>query len=241
MHLTEKVLAIIIVVMAVAFFAALRSQHCSGEIQIHSIPFIVSPQQAFKQGYSYGYIVSKIVSVENPEKELLKIRARITYVGNASAPEEFLLRPLMDSDFEVSLSPNIAKKILLRYQNDSKAFLDLLFHGIIYFDQDVPGRVWVDMSRLVNVTSEKPIIVRRNSTIVATILVRPANLTSIEREIVCSLLDARLSRVGLRGTVPIGFKLFDATTREPFKNIPMLIDIEPISISPARVYSLVCS
>jgi len=208
-----------------------------------AIPSLGTPQEAFREGRIYGYVVGKIVSMENHAKGVLKIRAKITYVGNASAPEELLVKPILDNGLEVLLPPAMAKNILMKYQDDGRALLDLLFRGVISFDQDVPGRVWVTPSRLLNVTSEKPIVVHRNSSVVATILVKPANLSLVEREIACSLLNARLSRIGIRGPIAIDFKLFDAITGKPAaRNVSgaLVLSAWPISIPAAQVYYIAC-
>jgi len=211
--------------------------------KVVAIPSLGTFQEAFREGYVYGYVVGKILSMKNPTGGLLKIRAKITYVGNASAPEELLVKPVLDNSLEVSLPPAMARNILMKYQDDGRALLDLLFRGVISFDQDVPGRVWVTPSLLINVSSEKPIIVHRNSSVIATIFVKPANLSQIERRIACSLLNARLSRIGIREPVSIDFKLYNAITGKPAaRNASgaLVLLTSPIDIPTIQVYYIAC-
>lgn len=254
MLIGKKTIAIIAIVMiGITSFVILYPwrHERSHRAKLIAIPTIGTPQEAFREGYVYGYVVGKILSMKNPTGGLLKIRVKITYVGNASAPEELLVKPVLDNGLEVSLPPVMAKNILMRYQGDGRALLDLLFRGVISFDQDVPGRVWVTPSLLLNVSSEKPIVVHRNSSVITTIFVKPANLSLVEREIACSLLNARLSRIGINGPISIDFKLFNAATGKPASHIwkktpsgtimgPLVLISWPISIPAIQVYYIAC-
>ncbi len=246
MLIGKKTIATIVIVMigitSLIILHPWRHGHSSKHYKVIAIPSLGTPQEAFREGYVYGYVVGKILSMKNPTGGLLKIKVKITYVGNASAPEELLVKPVLDNGLEVSLPPAMAKEILIKYQNNGKALLDLLFRGVISFDQDVGGRVWVEPSRLLNVASEKPIIVHRNSSVVATILVKPANLSLIERKIACSLLNARLSRIGIRGPISIDFELFNAITGKPAarKGMKLVLLTWPISIPAIQVYYIAC-
>ena len=246
--LMSKRTAVIITIVVIGIVSLIvlhpwRHEHSSRHYKVIAIPSLGMPQEAFRKGRVYGYVVGRIASMENPAKGMLEIRVRITYVGNASAPEELLVKPVLDNGLEVSLPPAMAKEILMKYQDNGKALLDLLSRGVISFDQDVPGRVWIRPSLLLNVTSEKPIVVHRNSSVVATILVKPANLSLIERKIACSLLNARLSRIGINGPVSIDFELFDAITGRPAarKGMKLVLLTWPISVQAAQVYYIACS
>ena len=245
--MSKKTAVIItIVVMGIVSLIVLHPWwygHSSRHYNVVAIPSLGTPQEAFREGRIYGYVVGKIESMKHPAKGMLKIRVKITYVGNASAPEELLVKPVLDNGLEVSLPPAMAREILAKYQDDGKALLDLLFRGVIFFDRGVPGRVWIRPSLLLNVSSEKPIVVHRNSSVVATILVKPANLSLVERKIACSLLSARLSGIGINGPVSIDFKLFDAVTGKPAarKGMKLVLLTWPISVPAVQVYYVACS
>ena len=135
---------ITIVVIGIASLIVLhpwRHEHSSRHYKVIAIPSLGMPQEAFREGRIYGYVVGKIVSMERPAKDMLEIRVKITYVGNTSAPEELLVKPVLDNGLEVLLPPAMAKEILVKHQNNGKALLDLLSRGVISFDQDMPGRV----------------------------------------------------------------------------------------------------
>jgi hypothetical protein len=251
---SKKVLAVIAVITIISLIALHPLQHkYSSKHALIPIPSLGLPQEAFREGYIYGYVVGKVISTDDTAGNTLKIKLKITYVGNASAPEELLIKPVMANNLEVSLPPSMAKEVLMKYQSNGKALLNLLFSGVISFDQDVPGRVWINPSKLLNVTSEKPIIVHRNSSTIVTILVKPATLSPIERKIACNLLGERLSRIGIKGSLSIDFKLFNAMTgkpatrvwkKSPFAStkIPELVLLAmPVNIPAAKAYYISCT